>query len=357
MSAVTQPLAERMAWFWHGHFATSIQKVLFAKLMYDQNDTFRRAGRGDFRDLAQAMIIDPAMLIWLDGQANRIAHPNENLAREFMELFTLGVGNYTEDDVRAAAHALTGWHIDYTTDQPVFDPAAHDSNTWTVLGRTGTLDAAGFVDLLLAQAACPRHIVSRLWTRFVGQNPPDASTTDRLVAAYGPGRDLTALLRAIATSPAFADPGSVLVKEPVLWLVGALRALNVTASTAAQQPIALGSTPTPATDPTSVTLGWTRALGQVPFAPPNVGGWPAGSPWLTTSTALSRLRVGQELAQHGDISAVTEAAPTERVDAVAALLGLGGFTDRTASALRPLADRPEQLVAAALACPEYAVSA
>ncbi|MDT7598073.1 MAG: hypothetical protein QOK26_150, partial [Pseudonocardiales bacterium] len=100
MAAVHAPFPERMTWFWHGHFATSVQKVKFAQLMYQQNDTLRRLGRGDFRTLAQAMIVDPAMLVWLDGGGNRVGRPNENLAREFMELFSLGVGDYSENDVR-----------------------------------------------------------------------------------------------------------------------------------------------------------------------------------------------------------------------------------------------------------------
>jgi len=126
MAATDAPFPERMAWFWHTHFATSIQKVKFAKLMYGQNDTFRQLGRGDFRTLAQAMIVDPAMLIWLDGQGNKVGKPNENLAREFMELFSLGVANYTESDVREAARALTGWRLNYPSDTPAFAPRAHD---------------------------------------------------------------------------------------------------------------------------------------------------------------------------------------------------------------------------------------
>src|ERR1044072_4713157 len=112
MVATDAPLAERMTWFWHGHFATSNQKVRSARLMLAQNETFRRLGRGDFGALAHAMIVDPALLVWLDGQKNKVGAANENLGREFMELFTLGIGNYTETDVREASRALTGWLID-----------------------------------------------------------------------------------------------------------------------------------------------------------------------------------------------------------------------------------------------------
>jgi uncharacterized protein (DUF1800 family) len=133
----------------------------------------------------------------------------------------------------------------------------------------------------------------------------------------------------------------VLVKEPVLWLVGALRALSVPASTLPANPLRAGVT----------------GLGQVPFTPPNVGGWPAGVPWLTTAAALTRLRLAQQLTAHGDISSVTTTSPTGRIDATAALLGLGGFTDRTAAALKPLVAQPAQLVGLALTAPEYSVSA
>jgi uncharacterized protein (DUF1800 family) len=341
MAAVEAPFPERMTWFWHTHFATSIQKVKFARLMYLQNDTFRTLGRGDFRTLAQAMIIDPAMLIWLDGQGNRAGKPNENLAREFMELFSLGVGNYTENDVREAARALTGWRLNYTSDTPFFAPHAHDLGPESVLGRSGSFDAPALVNLLVQEPASPKFVATRIWTRFVSDTPPDAATMGHLLSAYGPGHDITALLRAAVSTVQFRDRASVLVKEPVLWLVGALRALRLSASTV----------------PSTALRAGVTGLGQVPFAPPSVGGWPAGVPWLTTAAALTRLRLAQQLTAHGDISVVSRTSPTGRIDATAALLGLGGFTDRSAAALKPLTGQPAQLVGLALTAPEYSVSA
>ena len=143
MAAADEPFPERMAWFWHGHFATSAQKVRYPQLMFGQNETLRRLGRGDFRALAGAMIVDPAMLVWLDGGGNRVGKPNENLAREFMELFTLGVGNYTEDDVREAARALTGWRVDVRSGTARFDPDDHDAGAKSLLGTTAGYDAHG----------------------------------------------------------------------------------------------------------------------------------------------------------------------------------------------------------------------
>src|SRR5581483_4389255 len=197
------------------------------------------------------------------------------------------------------------------------------------------------VDLLVRQEASPRFVATRIWTRFVSDTPPDPATMDRLVTAYGPAHDVTALVTAAVREPAFRDPASILVREPVLWLVAALRALRITASAL----------------PVQSLVGGLNGLGQVPLAPPNVGGWPAGLPWLTTAAALTRMRLGQALAEAGDIAPVTAAALPGRVEATAALLGLPGFGDRTASALRTLADRPAQLVGLALASPEYTVSA
>ncbi|HKS52350.1 MAG TPA: DUF1800 domain-containing protein [Pseudonocardiaceae bacterium] len=341
MAAVDAPFPERMTWFWHGHFATSIIKVRRAQLMAAQNATQRQLGRGDFRALAQAMIVDPAMLVWLDGGGNRVGRPNENLAREFMELFTLGVGNYSETDVRQAARALTGWQVNYRTDTPVFRPRAHDAGPEAVLGAPGDYDPSSLVDRILGQPTAPRYLAQRIWIRYVADTPPDPATLDRLVAAYGPGHDITAMLTAALRSPAFRDPASVLVREPVLWLVGALRALRLPASKLPL--VALAATLT--------------GLGQVPFAPPNVGGWPAGPQWVTTAAALTRLQVARTLASLGDISPVSDAAPADRVDAAAVLLSLPTLTDRTRGALRTLANDPAQLVALALASPENTVSA
>lgn len=341
MAAADEPFPERMAWFWHGHFATSAKKVRSPQLMAAQNETLRRLGRGDFRALAQAMIVDPAMLVWLDGRGNRVGKPNENLAREFMELFTLGVGNYTEDDVRQAARALTGWRVDPRTGAARLNPVDHDGGPKAVLGTTADYDARGLVDLLVTSPASPRFLAGRVWRRFVSDAPPDPATLDALVAAYGPAHDITAMVRAAVTSPAFRSASSVLVRQPVEWLAGALRALRLPASRV---------------EPAALARG-LRDLGQTPFFPPSVGGWPAGLPWLSTAAALARVRTARALTTVADLSPVTDVPAPGRVEATAALLGLPGFTARTADALAPLAGHPPDLVAAALSCPENTVSA
>lgn len=343
MAAVDAPLPERLAWFWHGHFATAIGKVRSAPMMLAQNETFRRLGAGDFRELARALIVDPAMLVWLDGAQNRKGRANENLAREFMELFTLGVGNYTETDVRQAARALTGWRVNRVTGTASLLAAQHDPGPQTLLGTTASLDATGFADLVVARPESAGFIATRMWSRFVSATSPDPATLATLTAAYGPRRDITALLRAIATSPGFRDPAAVLVRQPVEWVVATLRALRL-------RPSAL-----PAPAQRALRAGLTQ-LGQIPFDPPNVGGWPSGTAWLTTAAAAARLTLAQALTPHADLTLVTAAAQPARVDAAAALLGLPTLTDRTRTALDGLTDNPPHLVALALASPENAVS-
>jgi len=334
------PLLERVTWLWHGHFATSVQKVRSASLMLNQNQTLRRLGLGDFAVLARTMAVDPAMLIWLDGQKNTAKAANENLARELMELFTLGVGQYSEKDVREAARALTGWKINRDNGTANQNAKQHDDQDKTVLGHTGKLDAASLVDILVAQPASPRFIAQRLWLRLVGGTGPDDAALDRLVAAYGTGRDIRALLKAIAAEPAFRDQASTLVKQPVDWAVGLMRALKIRPATL------------PEADRTKLLAG-LRGMGQVPFLPPSVGGWPSGAAWLTTSAGLSRLQVARLLAGRADLTSISG---DDAVSAVGALFGVDGWSERTRNALNTVAHAPDQLAAVAASAPEYVVS-
>jgi uncharacterized protein (DUF1800 family) len=340
MVASDSQLLERVTWFWHGHFATSLQKVRSPALMLAQNVTLRRNGLGDFAALAKAMVVDPAMLIWLDGQKNTAKAANENLARELMELFTLGVGQYSEQDVRESARALTGWKVNRDNATATLAGKQHDDRDKTVLGHTGKLDAEGLVELLVAQTASPRFIAQRLWLRHVGAAPPDDAALDRLVAAYGPNRDIRAMLKTIVAEPAFRDPASTLVKQPVEWAVGLMRALKI-------RPSALADA-----EKTKLLAG-LRGMGQVPFLPPSVGGWPSGAAWLTTSAGLSRLQVARLLAGKADLATVSG---DDAVMAVGALLGVDGWSERTRNALNTVAHAPDQLVAVAASAPEYVVS-
>ena len=196
--------------------------------MAAQNQKLRSLSLGDFRTLAYAMLTDAAMLRWLDAQTNTAKAPNENLAREFMELFTLGHGNgYTEDDVRQGARALTGWVIRPAAGQTMVVPRRHDRTAKTIFGVTRNFDAGGFCDAVLAQPKSPQYVAGRLWQQLASDTPPSPQALDRLVTAYGPGRNLRALTRAILTDDEFVGSRAAIVNTPVEWLVGVIRTLRV----------------------------------------------------------------------------------------------------------------------------------
>ena len=340
MVAVHNPLVEKLTFGWHNHFATSATKVRSAAMLSAQNQTLRAHGRGSFTDLAAAMVVDPALMFWLDAQQNTAKAPNENLARELMELFTLGrTGGYTEQDVREGARALTGWTIDRGTGSAAFVRRRHDAGSKTVLGTTANLDAAGLVRVILDQKAAAPYLATRWWNLLAGPEAPPSDTLDRIVAAYGPGRDLAAMFGAMLTDGGYASTAGSLVASPVEWVVGAMRSLRVPTDDAAVKRAA----------------GAMRALGQLPLYPPNVSGWPSGQAWLSTASATTRVQTASVLARAGDVGPVEDAAPAARVDAVAHLLGIPTFTDRTVTELRTDTNDPQRLVAMALVAPENLV--
>lgn len=338
MVAVHQPFDEKLTFLWHNHFATSAQKVRQAPLMLAQNEKLRRLGRGDFHTLAYTMLTDAAMLRWLDGEQNTAKAPNENLSREFIELFALGHGNgYTETDVREGARALTGWRIN-PDGSTMLRAAAHDAGSKTLLGTTGDLDAAGYCDTVLAQPGSPRFVVSRMWQQLVSDTPPADAVLTRMVEAYGPGRDVSAMMAAMLSCPEFTAAQSSIIVNPVEWLIGGVRALKV--------PVTEGKTITS-------MVAVLRGLGQIPFYPPSVGGWPAGQAWLSTAAADARMQTATQLARTGDLTVVRAASISDRVDAVGYLLGVGAWSPPTADVLRKTVNDPVSLVAVALNSPEY----
>ena len=342
MVAVHQPIHEKLTLLWHNHFATSAQKVRSASYMAAQNHKLRTQSLGDFRTLAYSMLTDAAMMWWLDAQTSTAKAPNENLAREFMELFTLGHGNgYSEDDVRQGARALTGWTIRPATGQTMMVPKRHDHAAKTIFGVTNNFDAAGFCDAVLAQPKSPQYVAGRLWQQLASDTPPSPQALDRLVAAYGPGRNLRALTHAILTDDEFIGSRAAIVNTPAEWLVGVIRTLRV-----------------PVDNPTRLKMinNTLRVLGQRPFYPPDVGGWPHGRVWMSTASADVRMRAASQLTRIGDLSTVDSAAAGDRIDAVGYLIGIGAWSDRTVAALEPLTRNPVQLVAAAVNTPEYLTS-
>ncbi len=339
MLTTSTPVAERLLLGWHAHWATSISKVKQPRAMLAQNRTLRRTGLGSFTAMANAMVTDPALMIYLDAQQNTKAAPNENLARELMELFCLGVGSgYTETDVKEAARALTGWRVGPAG--ATFDPRRHDDGLKTLLGVTGKLDAPAAVAAILASPAHPALVARRWWKQLASPESPPPATLTRLTSAYGSGRDSRALIRAVLTDPAFDAAAGSMVLSPVEWVVGAARTLHV-----------------PATDQVVMTLtGAMRALGQVPLQPPNVSGWPSGQAWLSTASAQTRAATAQRLARAADLGTLTDTPAAGRVDALAHLLGLTGFSPRTISALATAKGNPVTLTAIGLISPEYQVA-
>jgi uncharacterized protein (DUF1800 family) len=333
--------AEKLVFFWHGHWATSVQKVRSATLMLSQQQTFRRYGAGPTGPLVRAMLRDPALILWLDGQRNTRKAPNENLSRELMELFTLGTGHYTEDDVKAAAKVLTGWQVDRATGVAELNPRRHEAAAATLLGVSGTLDVDAFADLLVRHPAHVPFLAGRIWLRYGSGDPPPDATRQALIAA---GASATAMLRALSLDPAFPATAGHLVKQPVEWMLGAVRQLGLdTAKLTGKQ--------------RKQVVAGMRALGQVLFRPPSVGGWPAGEAWLTTASAQARLRSGAALAALAPaaVQTLSEAARGDRLDALARMLVVDAWTDRTSAVLSTAAGEPRRLLALGLATPEYTV--
>ncbi len=272
MLVTPSPISERMTLFWHGHFATSQQKVKANQLMYRQNLLLRRHALGNFAVLLHAIARDPAMVVYLDSASNRKGEPNENFAREVMELFTLSEGHYTENDIKEAARAFTGWSLARETFGFRFRPMLHDDGDKTVLGRSGRFDGDQVLDILLAQPATAEFITAKLWKEFISPTP-DEREVKRLAKLFrDSGYELTPLLSALLASDAFFAPANrgALVKSPVELLVGTLRQFD--AEPGDLRAIAVVS----------------AALGQNLFSPPNVKGWPGYTAWINSQTLLGR---------------------------------------------------------------------
>ena len=281
MATGPRPLQEKMTLFWHGHFATSMEKVRDAYLMWRQNALFRRLATGSWSQMLIDVAKDPAMLIWLDQAQSRKEHPNENFAREVMELFTLGEGHYTERDITEAARALTGWSYDRAGQDFVERPMWHDRGSKSIFGQTGFFNGEDFLKMVVAQPQAARFITAKLWNYFAGEWPSEELVTGLAATFRSEGDNFKPLLRTMFLSEEFYSPSIMRnqVKSPVQWLVGSVRVL--------ERPL----------PPPLVCLGLTRNLGQDLFAPPNVKGWDGGLSWITTTTLLARYNEAATLVQ------------------------------------------------------------
>ena len=268
------PLRERMTLFWHDHFATSIEKVGDAQLMRRQNDLLRRLALGSFEGLLRSIARDPAMLVWLDATASKKAHPNENYAREVMELFSIGRGHYTERDIQEAARAFTGTFV--VGGRYRHDPGEFDDGEKTILGRTGPFDGEAVAGILLDRPECARFLARKLFHLFISEvDDPSDELIEPVAASYrDSGYDSRIPVEMILRSRLFFDPPMRRrrVKSPVEFAVGTIRPLEVTS-------------PTVPTDDLAQACG---RMGQSLFAPPSVAGWDGGPAWINTTTTLAR---------------------------------------------------------------------
>ena len=271
MLVTRRPLEEKLTLFWHGHFATGNTKVRDTRMMLRQNEMLRANAAGNFRDLLVGILTDPAMLVYLDNGENRKGHPNENFGRELLELFTMGVGNYTEQDIREAARAFTGWTNDVLEFR--FDPATHDDGEKTFLGQTGAFNGDDIIDIILATPVTADYISAKLY-RFFVREELDENTRVSLGATFRDAEyELKPLLRRVFLSRDFYSPAAYAtqVKSPVHLVVSTYRKLGLTAL------------------PTIPDFGrLTARLGQTLFNPPNVAGWAGGRTWITPASLLER---------------------------------------------------------------------
>ena len=340
MAVSDHGLTEKMTWFWHGHWATSIQKLNYPLPMYKQNKSLRTNCLGNFATMTKAMLNDGALQFWLDGQDNTSKAPNENLGRELMELFTLGVGRYTEDDVKSISRALTGYQVARSSGDVTINQNRRDKNPVTLLGTTTTFTGDSLADFLVARDDIAQFIAERLWYRFISstEDMPSSFSAKQAFAS----RDISAAVTAMANDSAMRDEKYAMVKSPVEWFISACRALELTPS----------QLKTP-----NQLLNYLDKLGQVPFNPPNVGGWPAGEAWLSSATAQYRIAFATWLIKQSDLRVLNELRPALRSTKSADWLGVAEWSPRTQTALRSAINDPAQFALLALCSPEYLVNA
>jgi uncharacterized protein (DUF1800 family) len=340
MVAAQVPLREKLALMWHSHFATSVQKVKDPGLMLAQNQALRSLGGGDFLALARGVVEGAALLEYLDANQNRKASPNENLSRELMELFTLGIGNYTEGDVKEGARGLTGLMVNRQTLAVNVNKAQHDDGSKTYLGKTAAFAPDDIVATAATSPASATYVAAKVWGHFARPAGPGDPVVAELAAGFAKDPDVGRLVKAVFLHPEFVTPATRtgLVKQPIEYVAGALRAVGRRAGTDAS------------------LVAQLTALGQAPFQPPDVGGWPQNTYWLNTSFSLARLRFASALASKADVSALSAAAPGDRPAAAARLLSVDSWGPSTAEALAGAAGDPRALLTLALVAPEYVLA-
>src|SRR5437588_2145694 len=338
MAQSARPLEEKMTLFWHGLLTSGLDKAGPAQL-FTQHQLFRGMALGNFDDLLKAVSKDPAMMVYLDTETNRKGKPNENYARELMELFTTGIGHYSEDDVRESARAFTGWTLGRGKQRDAltstFVARYHDDGVKTFMGKTGTFTGDDIVDMLVPLRATAERLTTRLFSYFAYPNPEPEIVQHLADVFQKNGYNVGAVVKEILTMDAFYSPKAyrALVKSPTEYVAQTLRAVGATSVSA------------PA-------VAATGQMGQVLFYPPNVAGWPAGASWINSSTLLTRINFAAGVAQN--------AAPASTFKGLPGLIDTfidGNVTPSTRDALTQAATGtgqiPVTLMYFVLATPEY----
>jgi uncharacterized protein (DUF1800 family) len=264
-------LTEKMTLFWHGHFAC---RSPIAEFTLNQNNLFRKYALGNFREMVQLVAKDPSMLQFLNNQQNQKQHPNENFARELMELFTLGRGNYTENDVKEAARAFTGWGFD-KQGEFLIRKYAHDSDSKTFRGKKGNFNGNDIIDMILDDRKCAEFISKKVYRYFVNGEPDKDNIKELADIFYKSDYDISVLMKSLFSSGWFWDEknAGIMIKSPVEYIVELMKILNLNFQTP------------------EVILTLEKSLNQILFNPPNVAGWQGGNAWIDTSTLLFRLKL------------------------------------------------------------------
>jgi uncharacterized protein (DUF1800 family) len=275
------PLREKMTLFWHDHFATSIQKVKQPALLVQQNHLFRQSAFGSFKDLTQAVLMNPAMMLYLDTQSSKKGSPNENFAREVMELFTLGEGNYSEQDIRESARAFTGYQLNRENGKVFHNLRQWDPTDKTIFGKTGPFKGADVIDLIFAKKQAARFLSNKIWEFFVYDKPTETALDALATILQKSNFQTGPLLREIFLSREFYSENTIRsqIKSPIQYVVSLLKQLEIT------------------DPPTGFAITAQQQLGQTLFMPPNVAGWDWGQAWINTNTLLTRYNLAGYLTQ------------------------------------------------------------
>ena len=350
MRTTEWPVAERLAWFWHGHFVSAIAKVRNPQYLADQIRLFQAAGTGPFAALVRAVTIDPAMLVYLDLRDSTAKEPNENYGREMLELFTLGrTAGYTEADVQAAARALTGWTVPggrWRVGPAKFVARRHDDSSQTLVGLGGVHDLDTTVAAVTGHPACAAWIAGRLAHAVIGPDVDDAVVAGLGERFRAGGLVVSSLVEDLAAQLAAGVDGGPVVIAPVPWLVMAEKACGVAV-------------------PGKERVALLRTAGQLPLDPPTVGGWPSGAAWFASSTVVARFNLASAVAGTAvdaadgaspDAASVVLAARSGEHDVLAHALGLAGpFGPGTTAQLSAVAD-PASRIVLALTSPEFVLA-